>query len=103
MSEQQSGENDARGVALPTLAESYRVYRGGIDIDGLPFPWHVSADPGPRVERVSEVDDMHILWMPVLVDAVLLPEEAAQAPLAGERPEVAPEGHREDESAREGE
>ena len=76
MSEQQVSETGEQ--ARPTLAESYRVHRRGVDIDGRPFPWHVSADPGPRVERVSEVDDLHILWVPVLVDAVLLPEEAAR-------------------------
>jgi hypothetical protein len=58
----------------PRTAESYRIHKGGLDVDGQPFPWHVLADPGPLVSPLGlDVDDMHILWLPVLVDAYLPP------------------------------
>lgn len=55
-------------------AQSYRVHRGGLEIDGKPFPWHVIAEPGPLTQRMGVHDDMHILWLPVVVDAALPPE-----------------------------
>ena len=55
------------------IAQSYRLHRRGIDVDGARFPWIVSAEPGPMVEPIDGTTDMHILWLPVIVDAVLPP------------------------------
>ncbi len=52
------------------IAESYRLHTKGLDLNGKPFPWYV-AECGPEVEPLNEC--FHILWVPILVDAVLPP------------------------------
>lgn len=51
-------------MSEPKLAVDYRLHERGLDVDGLPFPWHVGL-PGPRVEAIDEYH--HFLWVPIMV------------------------------------
>lgn len=63
----------------PKLAESYRLHEKGLDIDGKQFPWFV-AERGPEVERTPQ-EGVHILWVPILVEAYVLVERPATEPI----------------------
>ena len=55
------------------LASTYDIKPGEYPkIDGVVIPWYLQAD-GPRVEAPTDQADfgMHILWLPVIIDAPL--------------------------------
>lgn len=81
----------------PKMAETWRIEKGvGLIVNEQVFPWHVAADPGLRVEQITDAWPVHILWVPMLIDAPL-PEYGEPG---GELvPESAPEGPRSDERA----
>lgn len=56
-------------------ARTYRLHELGFDLDGHQFPWHVLAK-GPHLERAEEFGGrMHVLWVPIIIDAILPPEK----------------------------
>ena len=55
---------------MPDLAKTYQFSdkTQTPTINGQDFPWYVSVDPPPMVESIAD-GAMHILWIPVQVDA----------------------------------
>lgn len=78
----------------PTWVDRWRLEAGvGLVINDEVFPYYVHAD-GPMVEPMTDWDDLHILWIPVMAKG--------PAPRTG-RPnaEGAPEAHNADLTASE--
>lgn len=80
----------------PRLAETYRLSSNGIEVDGKPFPWHVLANPGPMVQPLDS--HSHILWLPVIIDAIL-PPQLESATTSPQRPPGATHGSQGSRSA----
>ena len=54
---------------MPELAKTYKfVPREFPQIDGVDVPWFVH-DQGPLIEEIAPEHPVHILWLPVLIDA----------------------------------
>ena len=54
---------------MPKFAKSYEFVPGKLpQIDGVDVPWFVH-DGGPLVEQHESGLPVHILWLPVLIDA----------------------------------
>lgn len=67
------------------LPKSYKLTRHQLTIDGEPFPYYMDAR-GPRVEPVGDNFPLHVLWVPIIIDAPL-PEYVEELPGVPAQPE----------------
>lgn len=63
--------NVSRETFVPSLAASIEVNweTQRLTIENRPLPWHV-AEVGPRVEALGSRDELGLVWLPVLAEAV---------------------------------
>ena len=75
----------------PRMAQAYEIQERGLTIDGEHFPFFLE-EGGPRVEQIEPGLPLHILWLPVLVEAPLAgymhekPGQSAEPVCANHKP-----------------